>query len=76
MEGVSFAVNEAMELYDLEEDIGETKNIAGEHPAIVEQLVNIAKKAHTDDPVWPIQNCISSLSEVDTGDLQNGHEGH
>jgi arylsulfatase A-like enzyme len=35
-------------LYDLESDIGETKNIADEHPDIVERLQALAEKARDD----------------------------
>jgi arylsulfatase A-like enzyme len=33
-----------IELYDLETDIGETNNIADEHPEIVARLQNLAKQ--------------------------------
>ena len=34
-------------LLDLQEDIGETKNVAAEHPEVVERLLAMAKTAPT-----------------------------
>ena len=52
--GVRFGTKEPLELYDLEKDIGETKNIAGEHPGVVKQLEQIMAAARTDSvvPIW------------------------
>lgn len=35
-------------LFDLESDVGETKNVAAEHPEIVEQLQRLADQARDD----------------------------
>ena len=35
-------------LYDLHSDIGETNNVAGEHPEIVEELLGLAERARKD----------------------------
>ena len=37
-----------LELFDLENDIGETKNVADEHPEVVERLKALAEKARAD----------------------------
>ncbi len=52
--GVRFGTREPLELYDLSADIGETKNIAGEHPDIVKQIEQIMATARTDSvvPMW------------------------
>jgi hypothetical protein len=42
-----------IELYDLATDLGETQNVAADHPEIVEQIVSIAKRAHTPSELWP-----------------------
>jgi arylsulfatase A-like enzyme len=42
-----------VELYDLATDLGETRNVAADHPEIVEQIVSIARKAHTPSELWP-----------------------
>jgi arylsulfatase A-like enzyme len=45
--GYSEATTE-LALYNLDSDIGETKNVATDHPQIVEQLQNLAEKARED----------------------------
>jgi arylsulfatase A-like enzyme len=42
-----------VELYDLATDLGETHDVAAQHPDLVEQIVSIAKRAHTPSPLWP-----------------------
>ena len=37
-----------MELYDLESDIGETRNVANQHPDIVSELLALTRAFH-----WP-----------------------
>jgi arylsulfatase A-like enzyme len=37
-----------LELYDLEADVGETKNIMGDHPDVVKQLNDLAELARED----------------------------
>jgi arylsulfatase A len=41
-----------LQLYDLEKDIGETKNIAEGNPEIVKKLMGFIKAAHTESPLW------------------------
>jgi len=43
----------AVELYDLSKDIGETTDIASEHPEIVKKMEEIMKEAHTPSEVFP-----------------------
>jgi len=40
-----------VELYDLSTDIGETRNIAGDHPGVAEEMLDIMKKAHEKSEV-------------------------
>ena len=40
--------NVPLQLYDLQADIGETSNVAGDHPEVVESLLALAKKAQRD----------------------------
>jgi len=42
-----------VELYDLASDIGETKNLATEHPELVAKAVKMMNDARTPDPAWP-----------------------
>jgi arylsulfatase A-like enzyme len=45
-----------VELYDLATDLGETRDVAAAHPEVIEQIVSIAKKAHTPSQLWPDQD--------------------
>lgn len=65
---VSFAVGQPMQLYHLPTDISESNDLAAKHPDIVQKLSEIAQRAHTNDPEWPVDNCITSMME-DTGEL-------
>ncbi len=42
----------AIELYDLSKDLGETKNIAGDHPEIVAEMARIMAAEHLPDENW------------------------
>ena len=41
-----------LQLFDLDKDIGETKNIAGENPEMVKKLMGFMKAAHTESELW------------------------
>ncbi len=43
-----------IELYNLEEDIAESNNIAGNHPDIVNQIDQIMKTARTESQEYPL----------------------
>ncbi len=42
-----------VELYDLAKDVGETTNLAAEHPELVARAVALMNGARTPDPDWP-----------------------
>jgi arylsulfatase A len=42
------------ELYDLTSDIGESRDVAAEHPDVVERLAKDAVEAHTPSKVFPL----------------------
>ena len=44
--------NSIPELYDLTSDIGETKNVAADHPDIVKQMETYMQDAHTPSADW------------------------
>jgi len=43
-----------LELYNLETDIGEQNNVAGQFPEVVKQMEEIIEEAHASDPNWPM----------------------
>jgi uncharacterized sulfatase len=42
----------AVQVFDLSNDLGEAKNIAAQHPAIVKQAMAYLNEAHVNDPRW------------------------
>ena len=44
--------NAPIEVYDLESDLGETKNIATDHPEVVQKFREIFEEAHTKSPLF------------------------
>ena len=42
-----------LELYHLETDPGEARNIAQEHPDVVANAERLMSAARTDSPLWP-----------------------
>ncbi|MCK4872927.1 MAG: sulfatase-like hydrolase/transferase [Phycisphaerales bacterium] len=46
--------NAPIELYDLETDIGETKNLADQHPEIVHKIARIMQSARTESEHFPL----------------------
>jgi arylsulfatase len=47
--------NLAIELYDLEADLGELNDIASEHGSVVTRMKGFMDRSHTPSPVFPIQ---------------------
>ena len=41
-----------LELYDLASDLGETNNVAEDHPDVVERLDGYMREAYTPSPLW------------------------
>lgn len=44
-----------LELYNLDNDISEAKNIAASHPDIVKKIENYLLTARTESPYWPVK---------------------
>ncbi len=42
------------ELYDLAKDVGEAKDVAGEHPEVVASMEALMKAAHVPHPAWQV----------------------
>ena len=45
--------DQSIQLYNLKEDIGETKNVADQHPEIVQMMREIMKREHEPSEVFP-----------------------
>jgi len=50
----------AMELYNLANDLGETKDVAAENPEVVARIKEYLKTARTDSSQWPVQKAKSA----------------
>jgi hypothetical protein len=53
--GVRLDVGQPIELYNLQEDLGETNNAAAKHAEIVARINALMKSAHTDSAEFPIR---------------------
>ena len=53
--GVRLGINKPLELYDLKTDIGETNNVAAQHPDLVKRLVKTITDARTETKHWPLR---------------------
>jgi uncharacterized sulfatase len=53
--GVRFGTSQPLELYNLKLDLGETNNVAAQHPQLVKRIEQIMKEAHGDSKYWPIR---------------------
>jgi arylsulfatase A-like enzyme len=42
------------ELYNLKNDLGETRNLAGDNPSRAEELGRLMDRGHVDSPDWPV----------------------
>lgn len=47
-------LDEPLELYDLENDIGEENDVAADHPDVIAEIESFMKDARIDSPNWPI----------------------
>ncbi|MCX7818802.1 MAG: arylsulfatase [Kiritimatiellae bacterium] len=45
-----------VELYDLESDPGESRDLASAHPELVRRAEEIFREAHRPDPAWPLRD--------------------
>ena len=52
--GVRLGLDAPLELYNLAEDVGETKDVAAEHPDVVEKITDYLNTARIPSPHWPV----------------------
>jgi uncharacterized sulfatase len=45
----------SVQLFDLSNDLGETKDLAAQYPDIVKQAIGYLNEAHVDDPNWQVK---------------------
>ena len=55
---------EPLELYDLATDVGETRDLAAEHPDIVAKFDDYFRTARTDSPNWPIRVAVDGANST------------
>jgi arylsulfatase A len=53
---VLHGVKQPIELYDLKTDLAEARDVAAEHPEVVQQFVDFLKSARTESQLWPIRD--------------------
>jgi arylsulfatase A-like enzyme len=53
--GVRHSMNGPLEVYDLKADVGETKDVAKEHPEVVKAMEAYLKTARTDSKEFPVR---------------------
>ena len=63
--GVRYGINSEMELYNLDEDISESKNIALQHPELVNRMLTIFESARTETPFFPYGGIIQNYKSQD-----------
>ena len=47
------------ELYNLAQDLGESNNLAAQHPEVVSQMEAMMKAAHAPNPNWKPRGAVS-----------------
>ena len=56
-----------LELYDLDNDIGEEHNVADQHPEVVARIEAYLKTARSEDPDWPIRPNRAAKAKAKSG---------
>jgi arylsulfatase A-like enzyme len=52
---VRYGVDGPLELYNLRDDIGETRDVAARNPEVAARILNYLKTARTEDKNWPLK---------------------
>jgi len=69
--GVRYGINSETELYNLEDDISETKNIAADHPEIVEKMQKLFEENRTETEGFPYGGVVQDYKPKDKYELNN-----
>lgn len=51
--GIRFGTKEPVELYNLADDPGETRNVAPDNPGVVDKITTVMDTSRTETPFWP-----------------------
>jgi arylsulfatase A len=51
---VRHGADQPLELYDLEADLSETKDVSADNPEVVARLEDYLETARTESPLWPL----------------------
>lgn len=54
--GVRLSPSSPIELYDLEEDLGETTDVARSRPGVVNQIRELMDTSRTESEIWPLRD--------------------
>ena len=52
-----------VDLYDLSKDIGEQKNVAAQHPDVVQKIEQIMKEEHTPSDLWNFRSSVKGKKQ-------------
>ena len=54
-EGLGKNIDAPIQLYNLKDDIGESSDVAADHPEVVSMIQEIMKKQHTPSELFPFK---------------------
>lgn len=55
--------NHEVQLYDLEQDLGEEHNLAAANPAIVSELLELMDAEHDESPYYPVEKAVAAAKK-------------
>ena len=62
---VRYGINSEIELFNLNQDISESNNIASQHPELTERMIKIFESSRTDAPFFPYGGVIQNYKSQD-----------
>jgi hypothetical protein len=43
-----------LELYNLRDDVAESRNVAADRPEVVSKIERVMREGRTESPIWPL----------------------